>query len=493
MESSKDDENTYYRLNDNCALRGWPGSPYALYRNNEGSTFYELEEYRLLLHCDGKEPISRSELSEKQERLLDDLLGKGYIATSPVPFEEGLSAWQEYRKYPARHISFVHWSITGSCNARCRHCLVNAPDFSQRPLNLSDLRRIVDELKRNGVENIHLTGGEPLVRSDFFDLVDYIISNGMQVETIYSNGILINDDFIDKLVSRGIKPSFQLSLDGIGHHDWLRGVDGLEKKLIDIIPKLVGHGFHIHIAMVVHKGNLDSIPETVKLLSSLGVEDMAISPMLPLGKALSFPKDLILSEEEFNQALYDFLPLYFDMGCPIGLKWSKYFLSPKGGPVSPDDKRLHIVLQEKDRLDPARKDEYLALSRCREISSTFHIDPNGYVIPCMGMEEFISKTDGTNILRTPLASILNRKDSQYNRVVFSRFIDVYEKNSQCRDCEYFYACKGGCPLHSLTYSGGNVDAADLSNCAFFKGGLAQKIHDRAVSLVETHLKKKNME
>ena len=78
---------------------------------------------------------------------------------------------QRYRFYDARCKQMVQWSITGKCNYRCRHCFMSAP---------------------------HAAQGEPMVRADFWELVDEIIKRDIQIDTIYSNGLLVTDEFLDK-------------------------------------------------------------------------------------------------------------------------------------------------------------------------------------------------------------------------------------------------------------------------------------------------------
>lgn len=84
---------------------------------------------------------------------------------------------------------------------------------------------------------MNLTGGEPMVRRDFWELVDEIRRRNILIPTLYSNGLLITDAFLDELEKRGLRPNLQFSFDGVGYHDWMRGIPGAEKVVLDAIRR----------------------------------------------------------------------------------------------------------------------------------------------------------------------------------------------------------------------------------------------------------------
>ena len=77
-------------------------------------------------------------------------------------------------------IDGVLFSITGRCNMRCRHCYMGAP-AGQSELPLETLQHILDELCASGAMQLSLTGGEPLMRADLMELIDSILSRGIDV------------------------------------------------------------------------------------------------------------------------------------------------------------------------------------------------------------------------------------------------------------------------------------------------------------------------
>ena len=102
---------------------------------------------------------------------------------------------------------------------------MSAPHAKLPQPSLEECLGIIDQMAACGVPFVSLTGGEPLVRSDFLELVDHILSRGMHISVIMSNGSLVTEELLCALEERGVRCEFNMSFDGVdGWHDWLRGV-----------------------------------------------------------------------------------------------------------------------------------------------------------------------------------------------------------------------------------------------------------------------------
>ena len=75
-----------------------------------------------------------------------------------------------------------------------------------------------------------LRAENPLLRTDYEEIVKALSRYGIDIGTIYTNASLLTADVLEMMKSYGQKPSFQLSFDGLGHHDWLRGVQGRSSR-----------------------------------------------------------------------------------------------------------------------------------------------------------------------------------------------------------------------------------------------------------------------
>lgn len=192
--------------------------------------FLAKNGYLLLLRCDGAHEIDPEQLPEAERKMLDRILEQGIVRKAR--FAELLKPEQEYQTYPTGYRSEVHWSITGACNLKCRHCFMSAPHAKHGSPSHEQIMAIVDQLAECGIFRAGLTGGEPLIRGDFWEIADALKERGIGISIIYTNGWLVDEALLDGLEIRGFHPAFQLSFDGIGWHDFLRGVPGAEGRTV---------------------------------------------------------------------------------------------------------------------------------------------------------------------------------------------------------------------------------------------------------------------
>ena len=108
----------------------------------------------------------------------------------------------------------VDLEITSRCNARCRYCYYqNNEGVAYQDLPTSRWLEFFSELGRAKVMSVCIAGGEPLLREDFFDLVDGIVRNRMRFQVL-TNGHLVTREFARRLRETGRCFSIQVSLDG---------------------------------------------------------------------------------------------------------------------------------------------------------------------------------------------------------------------------------------------------------------------------------------
>ena len=146
----------------------------------------------------------------------------------------------------------AHCSITGRCNFQCRHCLLSAPDAHHPHLPLKDCLHIIHEIAECGIRRVDITGGEPLLRTNFSEIVGELTRCGIQIGTLFTNASLLTEDTLQMLQSYHQTPVIQLSFDGLGHHDWLRGVPGAEAQADRAFRLLKQYDFMVIVAMCIH-------------------------------------------------------------------------------------------------------------------------------------------------------------------------------------------------------------------------------------------------
>jgi radical SAM protein with 4Fe4S-binding SPASM domain len=466
-----------YIIDKRYRLRGWYKLPAGLYDTVcRQAVFFDPHLYELLLGCNAGHDFDKDTLSEKEVKFLESLLKEKIIRNAGR--WDVLLPEQRYKVYPARYRKTVHWSITGACNLKCRHCFMSAPHAKHGSPTTEQIMDVIDQFEECGIFNVDITGGEPLIRKDFETIVRRLQEKEIRINTIYTNGWLVNDRLLDILEQNGMHPAFQLSFDGIGQHDFLRGVPGAEEKTICALKLLKERNHHVSCSMCVHKGNSETIRDSVKLLAELGVKSLKCGSMMNMGEWQSPDiKKLHLSEEESLEIIERYIPLYFEDGAPLSIMLEGAFVFEKD---NPDGWGIYY----KRECSQEEENDTLA---CPVLKDSFYLGPDGMVAPCQGMCDTDFAQSFSDLHSQRLCDIL--KESEYVRLSYATVGDVRRRNDECRKCEYVDRCAGSC-RHSALIEGNNYYGVDPQACYFFKNGWEERITAAAQKAYEAYMKRK---
>ncbi|MEM4545258.1 MAG: radical SAM protein [Nitrososphaerota archaeon] len=179
---------------------------------------------------------------------------------------------------------FVVWNFTNRCNLRCKHCYQNASVSLPTELTTNEALRVVNELSDADVTSIAFSGGEPLVRQDFFEVASSARDHGMYV-TIASNGTLITKD-VAKRLAKTIHYA-EISLDGINPktHDEFRGIPNSWDRAVSAIKYLAEEGVTVGVATTVTKHNIQEVQKMVDFVEELGADYFICFNFIPTGRA----------------------------------------------------------------------------------------------------------------------------------------------------------------------------------------------------------------
>lgn len=445
-------------LGQDWMLRGWDGVPYAVHNIQDKSTVrisQEMMTYLTLLN-QGLDVL----IDESDESLLKEyqMLAEKHVLVSDGS-NKNMSEQQKYHRYSCAMFPSVQWSITGKCNYRCRHCFMSAPDDLMGEPTTEQCLHIIDMLDECGVDIVSLTGGEPLIRKDFWQIVDALIDKHIDISTIYSNGALMNDTFFAELDHRHLKPVFQISFDGVGCHDWLRGVDGAEEIALNAIRQCAKRGLKVCSSMALHKKNIPSVRETVKVLADAGCKELKIDAAYPSGEWMKYPQYCLNTKETFKFYL-EYLPQFYEDGQPLTLVLDGMYFYQKGV-MKPDEYEVPF-------LKKCTEEQVEKRFMCGSARRNFYISPTGKVLPCMSMAGTAIEDQFPSLFDTPLVEILHH--SAYLRAVASKIIEYMEHNPNCAACPYRYNCCGGCRASAVGSTGTDYLAPDMKACEFFRGG-----------------------
>ena len=451
----------YYRLSESYLLRGWQHMtnvlvrrPYNIIQQLSG------KDFNLLLLCDGCTDFE-SLIRDEEKTTLASYVEKGVV--TPCEEKTPLSPDQKYILYKNRYVRTAFWSITGRCNYRCRHCYMDAPDAQLGEVSHEEAMDFIDQIHACGIFNVDITGGEPFVRKDFWQLVDHMLGYKIRINQVYTNGWLLTEKVLDEFEARGQKPEFSISFDGVGWHDWLRRVDGAEDAAIRALKMCKRRGFPVNVEMCVHKGNVGTIRETIKLLAECGVHAIKLGPVHNSELWCANCDGNAISLEEFIEATIDYIPHYFEDGCPMSALF--------GGVVSLT-KKGYAVTSERYCGDASCEDNFL----CGAVRSSCYITPEGRVLPCLPMTSWDGQYDYPRIQDEGLQKLLT--SGFYMDVATARVRDLLKINEKCAACEYKYLCGGGCRA-SAAMSCGDVMGSDPDQCLFFRGGYPARIRETA--------------
>ncbi len=404
--------------------------------------------------------------------LVQKYLDRGVI--SPADAHAKLKPWQTYRCFSNRCFNAVSFALTLRCNFNCRHCF-NAKDENHNAAHFTkeECLSLLDEMVECGIGTIRFTGGEPFVHKDFVDLVLEAHRRGLLVSEILTNGSLLTQEALDAFRAepaaesvlgrvKRIDPLIMVSFDGVGVHDWLRGVEGAEQQAINAIKLAIANGFKVSVHLCLHKGNIESLRETAKLLSDLGVNVIRIIWIAPAPRWVRTSPGQGLEPHEFFEELLPFFAWYRETGLsPMLELWSilRYF-PMRGGEVEWLPEHTCRGQLEKRAL-------------CPSAMGYVHIAADRNVFPCNAMSGVLRSfgDEAPHVIEEPLRDILS-SSSYFDRISLT-FEDLQKAGGECFTCDHFEDCQAGC--RAIGYgTTGNYFAPDYFACTLHKQGYFER-------------------
>lgn len=368
----------------------------------QGKSIKDIQEYFTKHYRTTKEKVAEDyrKLMNKLEILLtqEDIDPFEDLAKERTPFQVS--------EFPLR----VDLALTYRCNNSCGHCYVARDSSKIDEYDIDNIKRIIDKLWEIGIPHIALTGGEPTMRDDLLEIIDYGQSKG-PVMGIITNGRKFNDkEFVQEAIRKGLDYA-QITLESHNKeiHDKMVGVKGAFEETVEAIKNFEEEDIFFMTNTTLCQHNIDSIEETIKFLHELNVKTFACNGIIYAGKGKEF-EDAI-PEDQLSKTLMriDYL------ARKLGMRFIWY--SPTQYCV----------------LNPIELG--LGPKRCSAANISIAIEPNGDVLPCQSYFETVGNIleDGwDDIWHSPL----------FEKIRNHEFIEP-----KCNDCELLQVCGGGCPLY----------------------------------------------
>ncbi len=322
----------------------------------------------------------------------------------------------------------LQWHVTERCNQRCAHCYQE--HYSPDELSYDGLLEVLRQYRtlldawRSGPGglpvrgHITVTGGEPFVREDFFDLLNALAAHSRDFTfAILTNGTLIDGPTARRL--RKLGPAFvQVSIEGArGTHDGIRGAGSFDRT-VEAVKHLTRHGIRTFISFSAHRGNFREFPDVCRIGRELRVSRVWADRIIPWGSGAALRQQVLTPEET-----REFFEIMKRVRCENSRRW---FTSTQIA--------MHRALQ------------FLVAGgrpyRCTAGDSLITVLPSGDVYPCRRMPIRVG-----NLMETPLARLYH--ESELLRALRDRQRSV----AGCKRCHFAQFCRGGLKCLSLALNG----------------------------------------
>lgn len=191
----------------------------------------------------------------------------------------------------------VAWNMTRTCNLHCRHCYMDA-DAKKHvgELTTEEAKHFIDDLAAFHVPALLLSGGEPLVRQDFFELAEYASAHGVR-PTLSTNGTLIDEDAAKKIKAAGVA-YVGVSLDGPQHvNDEFRGKEGAYTAAMRGIQNCVAVGQRVGLRFTINKANVDHLDEIFDFIEHEHIDRACFYHLVYAGRGEAMADEDVTPEE----------------------------------------------------------------------------------------------------------------------------------------------------------------------------------------------------
>lgn len=345
----------------------------------------------------------------------------------------------------------LHFEMTNKCNLRCKHCYnIDYLNSCNDDLTTEQVKKIIDKSIGLGCSDIGFSGGEPFMRKDILELLEYSKKYPIHILT---NGLLLDKEMIKKLNSiEDLVIEFRISLDGLEKHKILRNVD--YKKVLNNVKALLDNDYVVTINTMITNYNLDELMTMYELFKDIGIDRWRIDFIFNSGNA-------VLNELRYENkrkllnAVKKLIKKYIKERPDFILDINKVFRS--------------------SFLDGYEQIYYDLNSKPCEYQGSLTVRPNGNISFCPSL----NKTYG-NILKDSIEDIVNSDGWRE----FSN-IKVKDLDKKCLECKYMKYCGGGCRAD------GFYETGSLYGISTFTCDLVEFYVEEILPLIENENRKNN--
>src|SRR4030043_38142 len=342
---------------------------------------------------------------------------------------------------PNLHI--VAWEITRSCNLFCAHCRSSSTSGTyEDELSIEECRRLIDQITEVGKPVVILSGGEPLLRSDLFQIAGYAVEKGLRV-AMGTNGSLITEDVSVRLKAVPIsRVAVSLDFPAADLQDKFRGQAGAFQAAVSGIARLRQAGIDVQINSTITRLNMKYLNELLELALKSGAVAFHPFMLVPTGRGKGL-ENVAMSAEEYEQTLNWVYHRQQELG-------DRMFFKPTDAP------HYQRIIRQKAKQSNLDGEKTAAKIRNEAMNSMTR--------GCLAGINFCfifhrGKVQGCGYLDVEAGNI---KDKSFTQIwtesrLFRELRDLSNIKGKCGSCEYKSVC-GGCRARAYESTGDYLEA-----------------------------------
>lgn len=319
--------------------------------------------------------------------------------------------------------------LTSRCNATCDCCYT--ADNNSKDLSFNEIKVVLDKLSDAGILTLSFTGGEPFIREDILEILEYSIKKDFWHFSILSNGTLLKDKHLDFLKNNASYfKNFQMSLFSSSPetHNKYMGIKGSHRKILKVADKLRHYGIPVTLSFNILDINKEDYQKTMDLMiEHSDIQQVGVTKLFDACRSCCNTERLKSSTSE---------KFYIEL-----LKKSPELLKSQ---------KNKMKLASKQILDPK------TTTLCSGIYTSIFIDSKGDLRPCPAFRNI----KAGNILQKGTLKEIIDKEPIYSKIKSLRLSDI-EKCSTCKYNNYCNFCIG--LSHSET---GSFNEPSCQYCSF---------------------------
>ncbi len=338
---------------------------------------------------------------------------------------------------------WIAWETTQRCNLNCVHCRCSSGmEAAEGDFTTAEGKKLIDDIAELSTPVLVLSGGEPLLRKDIFELAEYGTSKGFRM-CMATNGALVTDAVCEKMRAADIK-MVSLSLDGpnAAVHDDFRQCEGAFEGVERAAALFHKHGIKFLINSSFTKRNQEHIAATFRKAKDLGATAWYMFMIVPTGRGEDIMAELI-SPEDYEEIL----AWHYQQEKHE----DQILMRPT---CAPHYYRIVPQLAKKEGIKFERRSLTFSTGGgkgCIAAQTICLIDCFGEVKPC----SYFPMSAG-NVKKTPF------KEIWANSPLFHDLRDFKSYKGKCGECEFINVC-GGCRARAYAVSGDYLEEEPFCN------------------------------